>query len=550
MALRNPSEPAPARAATRRVSTTVLVRSILIGLFLMLATARYLVAPLDRFDEGVTLTKAAMAVAGRVPYRDFWNSYGPLDIYVLAAAFKLTAVNVMVARVLGALVMALIGVTAYALMRYLRLRPPIRFLMTGLITVAPLSLATFNSPFLSILLGLAALLTFMVSLDRPALRWPAASGCLVGIIAFCRPEFAIALGAGLGIGYLVLAIHRATATRAPGLVYLAGVLATGVALWVPMIVLSGFPPIWFDIVVHAVTLYARGRSIPIGQGHEGPAVAVLGVGFVLVWIFGALRALRQRQNARELARLTALLVAGVLAFAWVSTRADGIHAMAAWPVTGVLLALLLERRARSQPAAPPRFEALAALAGILLCSVAAGGLTLRDLGQPHAAAGIARAGIAGERAWMPPQQLAELIREIDAGTPDGQPIWVGLRHNDLVVFNDNTVYFLSGRNPGTIYDEAFPGFTNTEPIERTIACQLERSGVTLVVLGPNTAPEPWNLSSVPGSTYLDQWIAGRAISRSEIGPYELVRLRPGLERADPCPLSDAAGPGLGSPAAR
>lgn len=535
MAVRNLSEPIQRPSPGRRTwSPTVILRNILIGLFFTLATARYLVAPLDRFDEGVTLSKGAMAASGRVPYRDFWNTYGALDIYMLAAAFKVIAVNVMVARVLGALVMVLIGLFAYTLLRYLGLRQPIRFLMTGLITLAPLSLATFNTPFLAILLGLAGLLVFMVGLDRQELRWPTAAGCLVGVVAFCRPEFAIALGAGLGAGYLVLATHRSSSRRAPLLVYVAAAVVTGSGLWGAMIMLAGFPAIWFDVVIHAVTLYARSRRIPIGQGHEGPAVAVLGAAFVLVWLFGATRAYRQRHDAVELARLTTLLVGGVLAFAWVWTRADGIHAMAAWPVTGVLLALLLERRARRQPAASPRVEAVTVLTGIVLCCAAAGGLTLRDLAQPSAAAGIPRAGLAGERAWMPTPQLAEVIREIDAAAPAGQPIWVGLKRNDLVVFSDNMLYFLSGRNPGTIYEEAFPGLTNTEPIERTMACQLARAGVSLIVLGPNAEPEPWNLSAVPGSTYLDQWIAGRALSRTAIGPYELVRLRPGPEPADRC----------------
>jgi|GEM_PF-4233763 len=550
MALAAPSEASFWPAPVRRRSPTVFVAVALIGVFFTLATAHYLIAPLDRFDEGVTLTKGALIAAGRVPYRDFWNSYGPLDVYLLAAAFKLIAVNVMVARVLGAIVMILIALAAYELMRFLGLRWSIRLLMTGLITVAPLSLATFNSPFLTILLGLAALLVFMSGLDRAGLRWPALCGGLVGLIAFCRPEFAAALGTGLGTGYLVLALHRRSSVWAPGVAYLAGLLTTAISLWIAMILLAGFQPIWLDIVLHAVTLYARSRKIPIGQGHEGPVVAILGVAFVLVWILGTVHAFRRRDDARELARVAALMVAGVLAFAWVFTRADGIHAMAAWPVTGVLLALLLERRARRQAAASPRIEATAGLVGLFLCCLAAGGLTLRDLGMPHAAAGIARAGLSGDRAWMPTPQLAELIREIDAATPQEQPIWVGLKRNDVVVFDDNTIYFLSGRNPGTLYDEALPGFTNTEATERTIACQLERSGVTLLVLGPNAMPEPWNLSAVAGSTYLDQWIAGRALRRTEISPYELVRLRPGVHASGQCPESDGAEPSPGSPATR
>ncbi|HXN57564.1 MAG TPA: hypothetical protein VN912_03140, partial [Candidatus Angelobacter sp.] len=216
-------------------------------------------------------------------------------------------------------------------------------------------------------------------------------------------------------------------------------------------------------------------------------------------------------------------------------RADGIHAMDAWPVTGILLALLLERRSRRSTPPSRTVQALLPVVGILMLCLAAGGLVYRDLSQPHAAAGVPRSGLSGERAWMPASQLAEVIRDIDTLTPDGGPIWVGLQRNDLVTFNDTTLYFLSARNPGTVYYEALPGLTNTESGERTIVCQLARAGVTLAVLGPTSAGEPWNLSSVPGSPFLDQWLAARTVARSQVGPYQLLRLTPGLRPDDRCP---------------
>ena len=526
------------------------VRLAFIGVFLTLGVIRFLVAPLDRFDEGLTLTKAAMAAAGRVPYRDIWSTYGPLDTYVLAAVFKLIAFNVTVERALGAVVFVLFCLTAYAMLSFLQLRQPIRLLMTGLITVSPLSLAAFNSPYLAILIGLAAVLAFMVSLDRSGKRWPCLCGCLVGIVSFSRPEFALALGSGLGSGYLVLALHRNSVDRARLFPYLAGLLGAGIALWGTMVALAGFAPVWSEIVVHATTLYARSRSIPFGQGDDAVVVIMLGLASAIVWLFAILRAARQRADAAEFARVIALLVAATLAFTWVRTRADGNHAFEAWPLTGVLLALLLERYARQRRPAPPRFEAMASMVGILLFCVAAGSLTLRDAIRPHAPSGIARAGLVGQAAWIPSSQLADLVGQIDAQVPQGQPIWVGLWRNDLVVFNDTAIYFLSGRNPGTSYYEALPGVTNTDSVERTIACQLATSGVSLAVLGPNTTPEPWNLSSVPGSTYLDGWIARRALGRSEVGPYELVRLRPGLEPGDQCSSSGVVGPYLVSPVTR
>lgn len=526
------------------------VRLGFVAIFLLLGTGRFLVAPLDRFDEGLTLTKAAMVAAGRVPYRDIWSTYGPLDAYLLAAAFKLVAFNVSVERALGAVVFVLFCLTAYALMDFLKLRQPVRLLMTGLLAVSPLSLAAFNSPYLAILIGLGSVLSFMVSIDRPLKRWPVLCGCLVGLASFSRPEFALALGAGLLSGYLILALHPGSTNRTRLYPYIAGLLTTSTILWGTMVAVAGLPPIWSEIVVHATTLYGRSRSIPIGQGDDAIVVIMLGLASAIVWFFGLLRAVRQRADAAELARVVALLAAAVLAFTWVRTRADGNHAFEAWPLTGVLLALLLERHARHRRPAPPRFEAMASMVGILLFCLAAGSLTLRDAIRPHAAAGIVRAGLVGQSAWIPSAQLAELIRQIDAQVPEGQPIWVGLWRNDLVVFNDTTIYFLSGRNPGTSYYEALPGVTNTETVERTIACQLATSGVSLAVLGPNSTPEPWNLSAVPGSTYLDRWIGGRALGRSEIGPYELVRLRPGPEPGDQCSSSDAVAPFPVSPAVR
>lgn len=517
----------------------VVPQGLAITLFFGLATLRYVIAPLDRYDEGVTLTKAALVAAGQVPFRDYWATYGPLDTYLIAAAFKLFAVNVVVERLMAVVLLALIGLTVFKLTGYLGLRGAIRPLLTGLVTVVPLSVPAFNSAFLANAIGLGAVLAFLHALDRrDQRRWPLLAGALTGLASFARPEFAVALGIGLGAGFAVPALRRAAPVFSQLVPYLLGSAVVTAALWLMMIAQAGLRPVWFDLVTYALALYPHGRRIPFGRGDEATVVLVFSAAFALIWLWAAVRAARQRRDAVELARLLGLLTAGVLLFTWVRTRADGIHAMDAWPVTAILLALLLERR-RHRRAPTPTFphkrgreipramEAVVSLAGILLFSVGAGGLALRDLAYPHAAVDIPRAGVSGQRAWIPAADLKALLREIDAATPDGRPIWVGLRRNDLVTFNDTMLYFLSDRRSGTVYYETLPGLTNTEDIERTIACQLERSGVTLAVLGPNGAGEPWNLSSVPGSRFLDDWLSRRSVSRVERGPYELVTLTPG-----------------------
>ncbi|TMC63094.1 MAG: hypothetical protein E6J16_10085 [Chloroflexota bacterium] len=446
----------------------------------------------------------------------------------------MVAINVMVERALGMVVLGLLAAAAYGVTTRLGLRGGIRLLLTGLISVVPISVPAFNSAFLANLVGVTAVLAFLLSLDRERWRWPLLTGALVGLASFSRPEFALALGIGLFGGYAAMGLNR-QGLRARLLPYVLGAIGVAVGLWGVTVLMAGITPVWFDLVTYATSLYPQARRIPFGRGDEAAVVIVLGTAFAAIWLWGVIRAYRQRSSAGERARLVALLVSGVLLFTWVRTRADGIHAMDAWPVTAILLALLLERRSRTSTPPSRTFQALLPVVGVLMLSVAAGGLVFRDLSQAHAAAGVPRSGLSGERAWLPTAELAEVIREIDAATPGGGPIWVGLQRNDLVTFNDTTLYFLSARNPGTVYYETLPGLTNTESGERTIACQLARAGVALAVLGPTSAGERWNLSSVPGSPYLDHWLAARTVGRSQVGPYVLLRLKPGLRPDDRCP---------------
>src|ERR1700737_2116869 len=217
-------------ARWRTPSPAVIVQAMAVSLFFALATVRFMVAPLDRYDEGVTLTKAALTAAGRIPFRDYWITYGPLDTYILAAAFKAIAVNVVVERALGVLVLALLAVVAYAVTGRLGLRGGMRLLLTGLISVVPISVPAFNSAFLANLVGVSAVLAFLCSLDQDRQRWPLFTGALVGLASFSRPEFAIALGIGLGTGYAASGgIGHVLRPRL--LPYVLGALGAGAGLW-------------------------------------------------------------------------------------------------------------------------------------------------------------------------------------------------------------------------------------------------------------------------------------------------------------------------------
>jgi hypothetical protein len=509
-----------------------LVLLTLAGLFAIAVTARFLMAPLDRYDEGVTVIKGALMAQGLVPYRDFWMTYGPLDAGILAAAFHVIAVDVLVERVVAILTALLFTGIAYLLVTAVGARGALRLLMTGLMALVPVSIPMFNSAVLADLLALASFAAFVRGEKDPRPRWPLLAGVGTGLATFARPELGIALALGLLIGYAAPAIVD---RRRRPLVAYAGVTGAVVALsWGAMLLVSGPGPVVLDLIVYAVRLYPSARGVPLGQGAEGPAVLVMAGAFVVIWLWAMVVLVQHRFAPPERDRILALLVTGMLLFMWVRTRADGWHAMIAWPATGVLLTVLMQRRQRSR-ASIPRLEAVMSVAAMLSVIFATGALAARDLARPSTDALVAHATLVGSRAWMPSDQLAALIARIDQAVPPGQSFLVGLQRNDLVSFNDTMVYALAGRRPGTVYFEDLPGFSNADAVERTVICQLTRSRVTLAVLGPNTPGEPSNLSSHLGSHRLDAWLTQHTVDQDAIGPYLILTLRPDPYPAAPCP---------------
>jgi hypothetical protein len=288
----------------------------------------------------------------------------------------------------------------------------------------------------------------------------------------------------------------------------------------------------FDLVHYALVLYPRARSIPLGQGPEGGAALVLAIVFALVWGWSLVWLRRRPTTGAERGIMVALLLSGLFLFVWVRTRADGAHALTAWPPTCLLLAMLMAGRRRRFP--PPRaMEAVVSVAALLAVIVADLALVSRDLSRPSAAwNGVPRATLIGARAWMAPPDLARLIHDVDSSIAPGQTVFVGLQDNADVVFNDTALYFLSARRPPTPYFEFLPGFTNSAAVETILICHLDRTQTRLAILGPDTPGEPWNTSAQTGSALLDAWIAAHATGSETIESYRLVWLRP-----DPVPPS-------------
>ncbi len=162
------------------------------GLCVIAVAARFLAAPLDRFDEGLTLTKAALVAHGLIPYRDFWSTYGPLDMLVLGSAFRVIAVDALVERGLAIASVLLFAGTAYALITVTGVRGALRLLMTSLLALVALSIPAFNSAVLADLLLVGAFAAFVRGQVAPHRGWALAAGALTALAAFARPELGAA----------------------------------------------------------------------------------------------------------------------------------------------------------------------------------------------------------------------------------------------------------------------------------------------------------------------------------------------------------------------
>src|SRR5919197_724169 len=249
--------------------------AVLCGLFISLLSVRFLVAPVDRFDEGLTVTRAMLVAAGRLPYRDFWTSYGPLDSMLLGFLFRLFGQDILVERVLAvAVALALAGLAFYACV-------------------------------LGLMLAVGAVVCFLCALEQRDWRLFALAGGMTALTSLARPELGLVIGAGLGAGQL-LALWRRSVRPADVLAFCGGAIFLGAVLWVPFAIIASPQALFFDVVVHALVLFPSGRRIPLGQGGDAAAVLVFSACFLLVWLWGMIRLVR-RPNEAETPRLLALL---------------------------------------------------------------------------------------------------------------------------------------------------------------------------------------------------------------------------------------------------
>jgi len=520
--------------ADRRVAW----RTIPPGAVLLLAGVVFLLLRVGRaptiYDEGLILAGADRILQGEVPYRDFWNTHPPAQIWLVAGLFRAFGESMMVLRVYDAAVKVCLALAVFGWAA--RLAP--RGMAVAAFAVALAWLEYYGlfgyTAFPALLLGLMSLALVVSGLDTTRAargRW-AMFGA--GLVAGAGSLFRLDFGAyTVAASATLIAVAHVIGSDAPmggrlrravgSMAMFAGgavvpTLAAVLSLLAQNVTLSRFLAI---VVTYPLTTFAEVRRVPT-PGFSARALAY----YVPTWVGVA-------GLARGLLLMRRRTPGDATAFAWCG-------------LSLLLLATLPQARTRVDLThqAPILLPSVALAVGLwygfwrrgTACRVAAYllvpvlaltylavpiGARLRADARPvtaKAGHGLPRAaGIALE-----PDQVAA-VRAVQGLTEPGDFVFVGAGRHDRVWGNDALFCFLAGRRYPTAYHNLLPGVATREDVQREIVSDLRRHDTRCVVRCTrfDAMAEPNASSRRSGSRILDEYLQREYTLSATMGDYEV-----------------------------
>ena len=521
------------RGGLRRWAENAPVGAIAAAVFV--AAVLYLTLCMNRnvneYDEGFILLDATRVLDGDVPHRDFYTIYGPGQIYVLAALYKIFGISVLVERawdtvVRGCVVMLVFIVVDQAAPRRCAL------MASGASLVCLASFGTYGYPVYPALAGALSGLAFLA----PALARPipasglVAAGICAGVVTLFRYDVGVVVfGAECAVvAFRAWSGREDLAGAARSTVRLLGLFAAGFAIVVvPVGAAFAYAGAIGDLVFQVVSFparsYVRTRGLPFPRpwGHFGE-LADFTVYLPLVLCAAAVPVMaaiarRQRSNAgrRETGILppTAILPPGdvlswtlltlvvmiLVFFAKGSVRVT-VVGMGMSVITSLALAGVL-----AQPL-PGRGWFGRGMIAVSLVAVLAFTVHCLHIGFNLAQRNYAWAS--NPASWeasatgaipelgscrMPPglERLTcfrvspaelETIRFVQQRTDPGERVFVGLGRHDKIIANDVLLYFAMNRRSATKWHQFDPGLETLEPIQREMVGELRRVNPRIIVL--------------------------------------------------------------------
>ena len=527
---------------TRSLPTTTTTLALLI-LAALLALVGLSWQPIP-FDEGIIATGAMRVAAGAMPHRDFYFCYGPAQLYLLAACYKLLGATFLTERLLDAVIRGGIAVLLFTLLR--RHVPAVAALAITLIAhVWVIALRYPGYPIHpSLLMTFLAIVILEPALIRPDLmatpRRLIAAGVAVGGVVLFRYDAGFYVAA-ITTPVLFWSTGRSGRIRAVAW-FCAGIAIPTVpcaALYAAFGVLPGF---YHDIFVYPSLYYApmRAKPFPSLVPLDRQALSVY-LPFVL-WVTAVWTLIRDRaRGGHAPAHRTVVLLLGLSALFYLKgiVRISEEHAGMSIVTAIAALPILAWRRPRSLRSDPVLIAAAAATLALGVGHVFDVHWQIRNNlasaehdpgwngtlahdpsgGSCQPPAELARA----QCARLPAAEVDALLY-VDRHTTPEETIFVGCGRHDKLYVNNIMFYFLARRTPATRWYHFDPGLQNRADTQRTMIADLTARQTRMVVLD-----RTWDMISEPngsarssGVTLLDDFIAARYHRVAEFGPYLIL----------------------------
>ncbi len=517
-------------------------RTLALRVGLLLAAFAFLLVRVGRpplvYDEGLILAGADRVLLGEVPFKDFWNTHPPGQIWLVAGLFRLFGESMLVLRVYDAAVKAALALVLFDWAA--RLAP--RSLAVAAFVVAAIWLEYCGAfgfgytAFPALLLGLGSIGWLVAAEDAPTpfrTRRPiAGAGLLTGFAALFRLDFG-AYTALAAVATIVAAhaCRRERPARArlreaavalaaygagvilPVVLALAVLAAQGVSMSTLVDVLIAYP----------TRTFPEYRRLPV-PGFSAWRLAY----YVPVWvgIAGLVRGawLARRAGGGQSAALAwcGLSLAALVALPQARTRADMVHqAPVLLPTIALAAALWFVLWTRGGAL---RAGACALVPVLALAYLAAPVYSWVRPGSPTATAshGLTRAaGVALE-----PDQAAA-VRAVQQRTRAADALYVGNTRHDRLIRNDALFYFLASRRYATAYHNLLPGLVTGEDVQREMIASLQTTATSSLVLCArfDESTEPNASSRAGGSQLLDAYIRQSYALSGTIGAYQIWTAR-------------------------
>ncbi len=263
-------------------------------------------------DEGVLLLYPEMILDGKVPYRDFETFYGPLNLWVLAGAYSVFGVHIVVERVVALLMLLTTMLGIFQLARRGGLVTAISAVFLAAVCTQIMELIAF-----AWLGGVMCLIWSLVLLAKSGRGSIRGAGLLAAGALLYRPDLGPALLAFLPMLW-----------RLPRAMRWNFALGLGLGL-VPLAVLAlvaGIRPVFENLFLYPVVYSNPGRKLPLSAAPawvQGIFWAHLGA--CVVNLIAGTKSWMRRPKTIEHALHFSAAILGLLISHQALQRADDIH---------------------------------------------------------------------------------------------------------------------------------------------------------------------------------------------------------------------------------